>query len=60
MTRALRHAQMPTDSGSMSAPASSDMPSGSAKAKSSWIVTKSANAPSTGGVAKNATSAQRL
>ncbi len=57
---ALRHAQMPTDTGSISAPTSSDMSSGSAKAKSSWITTRSVNAPSIGGVPKKETSAQRL
>ena len=60
VTPAFRHAQIPTDSGSISAPTSSDMPSGSANAKSSWIVTKSANAPSVGGLAKKATSRHRL
>jgi L-iditol 2-dehydrogenase len=50
----------PTDSGSISAPSSSLSASGSANAKSSWIGTNSANAPSTGGVAKKTTSAQRL
>ena len=39
LTPALRQAQMPTDSGSISAPPSSDSESGSANAKSSWIVT---------------------
>ena len=57
---ALRHAQMPTESGSISAPSSSESESGSANAKSSWIGTNSANAPSIGGVAKKTTSTQRL
>jgi hypothetical protein len=51
---------MPTESGSMSAPSSLDSESGSANAKSSWIATKFANVPSTGGVAKNSTSGHRL
>ena len=39
LTFAFWHAQTPTESGSMSAPASSETESGSANAKSSWIVT---------------------
>ena len=60
LTPAFWHAHTPTDSGSISAPSSSLSSSGSANAKSSWIGTNSANAPSTGGVAKKTTSAQRL
>ncbi len=39
LTPAFRQDQMPTESGSISAPALSDNSSGSVKAKSSWIVT---------------------
>ena len=60
LTPAFWHAQTPTESGSISAPSSSESESGSANAKSSWIGTNSANAPSIGGVAKKTTSRQRL
>ena len=49
--RALRTAAMPTDSGSRSAPASNDTESGRTCANSASMVTNSAKAPSTGGVA---------
>ena len=49
-TAPLRQAHTPTDSGSISAPCSSDSASGSAWAKASWMTTRLANAPSTGGV----------
>lgn len=48
---ALRAAAMPTDRGSSRAPASNDTVSGRVCANSASIVTYSANAPSTGGVA---------
>ena len=38
-TPAFRHAQIPTESGSINAPASSESFSGSANANSSWIAT---------------------
>ena len=49
-------AQMPTDSGSSSPTAASESESGTGWAKSAGTVTKSQNAPSYGGVAKNAMS----
>jgi len=52
-TRPLRQAQMPTDRGSSSAAASSEMVSGTGWAKAACTTTYSAKAPSMGGVAKN-------
>jgi hypothetical protein len=49
--RALRLAQMPTESGSRSAAASSEIESGTGCANCVWIVTYSWKAPSIGGVA---------
>ena len=60
VTRAFRHAQMPTDSGSSRAAASSPTPSGTGWAKASCTTTYSANAPSMGGVAKKRMFGQRL
>jgi hypothetical protein len=48
---ALRTAAIPTDSGSSRAPASNETESGRTWANSASIVTNSAKAPSTGGVA---------
>ena len=59
-TRPLRQAQMPTDSGSSSAAASSLIESGTGCAKAECTTTCSANAPSIGGVAKNRMSGHRL
>ena len=59
-TRALPQAHTPTDSGSISAAASSDRASGTGWANSSWTTTYSQKAPSIGGVPKNRIRGQRL
>jgi hypothetical protein len=59
-TRPLRQAQIPTDSGSSRAAASSLIESGTGCANAACTTTCSANAPSIGGVAKKRICGQRL